>query len=180
MGADTLNKLVLIEDLGTRKTAGGRMRRYGLYLCSCGAKTEARVESVKHGTTRSCGCGQQEATVKANRTHGHCSRRGKSPLYVRWSCMIARCTYPAHASYSNYGGRGIRVHPRWHDFENWLADMGPSYFPGACQDRINPDGDYCPGNVQWLSREDNRRKQYTDRRRYESLTHEEIQKELNG
>lgn len=65
--------------------------------------------------------------------------------------MLQRCTNPRVTGYANYGGRGIRVNPRWETFENFLADMGerPN---GLTLDRINNDGNYEPGNCRWATR----------------------------
>lgn len=71
-----------------------------------------------------------------------------TPTYNSWVGMKARCSNVKHASYENYGGRGIRVCDRWQDFENFLADMGvrPA---GMTLDRYpNNDGDYEPGTCR--------------------------------
>jgi hypothetical protein len=38
--------------------------------------------------------------------------------------MIRRCYDASMASFDRYGGRGIQVCSRWHQFENFFADMG--------------------------------------------------------
>lgn len=68
----------------------------------------------------------------------------------RWRSMIRRCYDPAHDSYPNYGARGIAVCPEWREsFDAYYAVVGDAPFDGATVDRIDNDGDYEPGNVQW-------------------------------
>lgn len=65
--------------------------------------------------------------------------------------MIRRCESPLVKEYSCYGGRGISVCDRWHDFRNFLADVGERP-PGMTLDRMNNDGPYDPGNFRWATR----------------------------
>jgi len=71
--------------------------------------------------------------------------------------MIARCNNKNLRSYSNYGGRGIKVCQQWREsFDDFLKDMGkrPS---GRSLDRINNDGNYEPSNCRWATPEQQRR-----------------------
>jgi hypothetical protein len=61
-----------------------------------------------------------------------------------------RCFDPNHKHFADYGGRGITIHHRWFDFENFLADMGAPP-PGKSLDRINVNGDYEPHNCRWAT-----------------------------
>jgi hypothetical protein len=79
----------------------------------------------------------------------------------RWAQVMARCYKPTHPAYKNYGGRGIRVYPAWHDFDQFFADVGACPGPGLSLDRKDNDGDYEPGNIQWATA----REQATNTRR---------------
>lgn len=79
-------------------------------------------------------------------------RRPRPPLYTRWRGMRQRCSDPNAGSYGRYGGRGIRVCERWDDFATFAQDVGIPPTPAHQLDRIDPDGDYEPGNVRWATR----------------------------
>lgn len=88
--------------------------------------------------------------------HGHTAGGRRSPEYVSWLNMIARCTNPKHPGWKWYGGKGVRVCDRWLTFENFFIDMGERP-TGKSIDRINSHGAYEPGNCRWAtSKEQNR------------------------
>ena len=82
-------------------------------------------------------------------THG----MTKTPEYNSWRGMKNRCFNPNYQHYSHYGSRGITVCDRWkNSFQNFLADMGSRPTAKHSLDRIDNDGDYCPGNCRWATK----------------------------
>ncbi len=128
--------------------------RYGrMWLCACDCGGTARVASahLRKGATKSCGCWRVEFAKTLNLSHGHTQDRIPSREYNSWSGMMSRCGNTSSSHYANYGGRGIRVYERWHNFAEFLAGMGPRP-PNTSLDRINNDGNYEPGNCRWATR----------------------------
>jgi hypothetical protein len=76
----------------------------------------------------------------------------ETPPWNSWFDMIRRCERPTTTAYKYYGGRGIKVCKRWHEFNNFWADMKSTYEKGLTLDRINPNGDYKPSNCRWITK----------------------------
>jgi hypothetical protein len=81
--------------------------------------------------------------------HGHCRKGEWSKEFRAWYNMRVRCYFVASKSYERYGGRGITVCERWMSFESFLEDVGLAPSPAHTLGRIDNEGNYEPGNVEW-------------------------------
>jgi hypothetical protein len=136
---DRYGRLVVLE-IGKPP---GTYRYKAVCLCDCGKYVAPTIDAMRRGKATSCGCAQRDAVTK----HG----RSQHPLYKTLRGMKSRCFDTRDKRYSDYGGRGITVCDRWHDLENFIADMGPSYFEGATIERENFNGNYEPSNCTWVT-----------------------------
>jgi|ERR1700690_555372 len=84
------------------------------------------------------------------------------PSRVNWSSMMNRCYNVNVPNYKDYGAKGVKVYPPWHTFLIYEKEFGHTKpAKGYTVDRINNEGDYEPGNVQWLTKSDNLKKRHT-------------------
>lgn len=126
----------------------------------------ARAENIGKQTAWRCRCSCGNECIVAGgdlkrrqKTCRSCSQTkhgmSKTPIYKDWTGMIKRCENPNTRFYDRYGGRGIKVCERWHDFQNFYADV--SILPhfgekGYSLERRDNDGDYCPENCCWATK----------------------------
>jgi hypothetical protein len=84
--------------------------------------------------------------------HGHLRGGKRPPEYAVWAMLLQKCLNPSYRGYQSYGGSGAQVCVRWREIDgytNFLADVGPQPFPGAGLRRLDPNGNFEPGNVTW-------------------------------
>ena len=89
--------------------------------------------------------------------HGHTKDGKRSPTHSSWTAMMRRCYERSHNRFYAYGAKGISVHPSWHNFENFVADMGERP-EGTTLGRFEDKGNYEPGNCAWQTAEEQARK----------------------
>lgn len=75
----------------------------------------------------------------------------KHPLHVMWAGMLSRCYNANSENYKYYGGRGITVCNRWHNFRFFVEDMGQKPTPGHSIERRDNDLGYFPDNCKWAT-----------------------------
>lgn len=134
-------------------------KRYWHCRCVCGHELDVYQYNLTSGRQKSCGCAKIEAITRLKFSHGMC----KTSVYRRWAAMVERCESAACASFKNYGGRGIKVCERWRRFENFYADMGEPPTNSDTLERSDNNGNYEPGNCQWVSRKVNNRNRRSNR-----------------
>jgi hypothetical protein len=134
-----------------------------------GQLTVLKILPYRHGKKRmwlcQCSCGSEPIGVRHDylihtnnpKTHCGCKNRGLPTQHPQeyhiWNSMNRRCQIVSHVGYPQYGGRGIKVCEQWAHkvtgFAQFFKDMGPRPGKEFSLDRINPDGNYEPGNVKW-------------------------------
>lgn len=84
-----------------------------------------------------------------NYRHGQRGKRHTTGAYKSWLSMINRCNPSNSDACPAYAGSGVTVCSRWMEsFESFYSDMGDRP-KGHSIDRIDPAGNYEPGNCRW-------------------------------
>lgn len=115
-------------------------------------KQKKKIKTVRAGI-------KKEVRVGRPSTHGI----SNTPTYNSARNAKQRCENPNHPQYSDYGGRGIEFRLTVQEVVDEIG-LRPI---GATLDRIDPDGHYEKGNIQWATRKqqaNNRRTSHQYRR----------------
>jgi hypothetical protein len=132
-----------VEGLSHQK---GKML-YWSCVCECGVKRAVFGADLKRGGSLSCGCLHREQTSARTTKHD----MSFHPAYRAWIQMRSRCLNEKNTGFKDYGGRGIKVHAAWLEFDNFWRDMGPTWAEGLSLDRIEVNGHYEPLNCRWAT-----------------------------
>lgn len=124
--------------------------RYWEVKCDCGNVTKRELGNL----SKSVVCSRQCPLNPLIKHGGAAGKRTKE--YSTWKNIKTRCFNPNYQQWSDYGGRGITMHPAWaNSFEVFLEGVGTAPDAATTIDRINNDGNYEPGNVHWVTRSAN-------------------------
>lgn len=127
--------------------------------CLCGAFLVVTGPHLTSGHSTSCGCRRSDVSKALTRTHGLTSGGSWHYLYSTFVGIIARCKNPNSQRYARYGGRGIECKfagPT--EFAEYISKVLGDRPIGHSLDRIDLDGHYEPGNLQWADPETQMRK----------------------
>lgn len=147
--------VVIIKDSGLKTDT---LKKLYLCKCECGNEFHGRLDDIKIGKIKSCGC-------------KHIRLANKQLHYDRALEIHRRCNNPNAINYKDYGGRGITCFLGV-DAKSIASELEnlPGYVLGLQLDRIDVNGHYtfhhptygnelyydehghiCRGNLRWVT-----------------------------
>ncbi len=150
----TFNRLTVIRFSHWNKT----QQSYWECLCECGDTKVIAGRHITSGKTRSCGCLGKETSIQ----NGYKTKHGdaRTAEYMAYYKARYRCIYPQSQSYKDYGERGIEF--RFNSYEEFIEHIGKRPSAKYSLERIDNDGHYEIGNVEWAMRSPQQRNKRTN------------------
>lgn len=116
----------------------------------CKRYREKNKEKVKASSDKYCASEKGKATAKRNYDRYYNTINGH--LHHCFNAMKNRCINPKNKSYKNYGGRGIKcLFKSVDDFIDYVVNELHADPRGLTIDRIDNDGHYERGNIQFVT-----------------------------
>lgn len=118
---------------------------YANCTCQCGNSKSIRIDSIRTGRIKSCGCKKRQHLIDMNTKHNMCGSRE----YSSWQHMKNRCKPENSESFPYHAGKGISICDEWlESFEKFYEDMGecPENYT---LDRIDGSEGYFKDNCRW-------------------------------
>lgn len=122
--------------------------------CECGIFKDVEGCTLKSG--RSVSCRKCSAKNVGDMLREHTMRGTK--VWRTWLSIKTRCTNPRQVkAYKYYGAKGVKVCDQWMEsFQAFYDHIGDPPTPEHSIDRIDPFGNYEPGNVRWATSQQQR------------------------
>lgn len=156
---DKIGSWTVIKEPSYKKTRSGSVQMVTVQ-CVCKKIRTLQSGSLGRGSN-SCGCEMAKLAAVRFTKHGQYNTK----LYTAWEGMKQRCFNSKSWAYHRYGGRGIKVCDEWKNsfegFREW--SLGHGYKEGLSIDRVDVDGHYEPSNCEWVTREENSKRQTGNR-----------------
>lgn len=111
-----------IEYVGKEIHTSPSNTRYALRFLNTGYVTDASLDAIRHGrvydryTPNVAGVGYIGTNMIISDPY-------PCQFYKAWNDMMNRCYNKADKDYPLYGGIGIAVDPRWHNFSTFMLDV---------------------------------------------------------
>ena len=134
---------------------GASGKQYWNCQCACGATKDIDAYNLTSGRSKSCRKCSAKVVGEDKTTHG----MSNTKVYRTWQSMKTRCYNENNEkTYKYHGALGVKVADEWiNDFEAFYAEIGEPPTKYHTIDRINPNGDYAPGNVRWATQSEQMR-----------------------
>lgn len=137
-------RLIVLERV-ERPIDAKNSQAYWLCRCDCGKIITVSGPNLRRGSVKSCGCYAREQSKIRETKHGY----SRTALYRAFRHAKLRCEDEKDPQYNVYGATGIKF-----CFDS-VADAvaygySIGYKDGLTLDRIDPNGNYEPGNIRFV------------------------------